>query len=245
MKRKTVRPGAIVLIIFLLGSSTLGALGGNSGNAATSGRGKPAAAVPAAQEGQLPGIIEAMPLQPLSEGEIAGILLMREEEKLARDMYAALYETWRIPVFANISGSEQTHMDWMELIIQRYNLDDPASSGSAPGNYESDELQQVYDQLLEKGLASLKGALEVGATVEDLDIADLERLIAESDNDDLRVVYQNLNKGSRNHLRSFYSQLQRQGANYTPRYISDKLFRAIIGSRNERGAISDPRYSFL
>ncbi len=45
----------------------------------------------------------------LSQAEIDGLLFTREEEKLARDVYAAL-DGYGNP-FVNIRGSEQSHMD--------------------------------------------------------------------------------------------------------------------------------------
>lgn len=50
---------------------------------------------------------------------------MREEEKLARDVYLELYETWDLPVFYNIAQSEQTHMGAVKTLIEKYNLKDP------------------------------------------------------------------------------------------------------------------------
>lgn len=44
------------------------------------------------------------------------LLYMREEEKLARDVYITLYEKWGIPVFNNISNRESDHND----LIQAY-----------------------------------------------------------------------------------------------------------------------------
>ena len=93
-------------------------------------------------------------------------------------------------------------------------------------------------------MSSYTAALEVGALIEDLDIADLQKLIDGSGNDDVRVVYQNLLKGSRNHMRAFARQLQRFGQEYTPEYISISDYRSIIGSRNETGVIGDPHFSF-
>ena len=63
----------------------------------------------------------------LSAEEAEGILYMREEEKLARDVYLTLHEKWEMPIFQNISSSEQTHTDAVKTLIDRYELDDPAA----------------------------------------------------------------------------------------------------------------------
>ena len=111
----------------------------------------------------------------LSKEEIEGLLLMREEEKLARDVYTALYEKWNLRVFKSIGqGSEATHMDAMKRLLDRYNLEDPVGE-DVPGVFQNEELQKAYNELVEKGSKSIGDALLVGAYIEDLDIYDLER----------------------------------------------------------------------
>ena len=191
-------------------------------------------------------IVQDMEAGTLSSAEEAGILLMREEEKLAWDVYLTLYEKWNIPVFANIAASEASHMDAMELLIERYGLGDPLDdeSAAARGSYQREEFEELYSELTAQGLASYQKALEVGALIEDLDIADLQKLISESSNDDVKVVYQNLVKGSRNHLRAFTRQLERYDGEYEPQYISIIDYQKIITSRNEAGVITDPDFFF-
>lgn len=182
----------------------------------------------------------------LSESEKEGILLMREEEKLARDVYLTLYEKWNVPVFANIARSEETHMDAMELLIERYGLEDPVSdeARSNRGSYAQPNFNSLYAELTEKGLSSFEAALEVGALIEDLDIADLQELLSGSGNEDVKIVYQNLLKGSRNHLRSFTMQLERYNTVYQPEHISKTDYDRIVSTRNETGVITEPDFSF-
>jgi hypothetical protein len=78
-------------------------------------------------------------------------------------------------------------------------------------------------------------ALKVGAEIEDLDIKDLKLLLAETDNKDIQLVYQNLCRGSRNHMRSFNKQLLRSGVSYKAKYISQTELQSIISSPMERG----------
>lgn len=47
----------------------------------------------------------------LNQQEIDAILYMREEEKLARDVYEFLYTKWKVNPFENIRHSEQMHMN--------------------------------------------------------------------------------------------------------------------------------------
>jgi hypothetical protein len=48
----------------------------------------------------------------------AQLLYLVEEEKLARDVYAALDAVSISPKFKNISGAEQTHMDAVGLLLK-------------------------------------------------------------------------------------------------------------------------------
>ena len=145
----------------------------------------------------------------LSEVEAEGLSFMREEEKLARDVYLTLYEQWGIRIFQNIAGAEETHMSAVADLLERYGLPDPAAD-TAVGVFTNPELQALYDQLIEDGSQSLADALRVGALVEEVDIIDLETYIAQTDNEDVLLVYQNLLKGSYNHLRAFTSTLEKQ-----------------------------------
>jgi hypothetical protein len=169
----------------------------------------------------------------LSEDEASGLLYMREEEKLAHDVYIALYEKWGIPIFQNIAESEQTHTDAVKVLLDAYGLADP-SEGKAPGEFENSDLQTLYDQLTAQGNQSLEDALKVGAAIEEIDILDLENHLAQTENSDIRMVYENLMKGSRNHLRSFTSTLGRQtGQTYQPQYLSAEVYQNIVGSAIE------------
>ena len=177
----------------------------------------------------------------LSSSDEEGLALMREEEKLAHDVYLALYEKWNIPVFNNIAASEQQHTDAVKLIIDAYGLDDPADN-SAAGTFENPELQKLYNDLVAQGSASLSEALKVGATIEDLDIADLQELLEKTENTELKILYQNLMKGSRNHLRSFTAQLERYNESYEPVYISKDYYDTILKYNHEMAPIADPDY---
>jgi len=154
------------------------------------------------------------------------LLWMREEEKLARDVYLAMDDRWNKRVFRNIASSEQQHMDALLRQINSFNLVDPVVPER--GVFYSDELQNLYAELVEKGQQSYVDALEVGATIEDLDIDDLMKAIDATDNLALKMTYQSLLEGSKNHLRSFIGLLQQRGVSYAPQFISQELFDAII-----------------
>jgi hypothetical protein len=178
--------------------------------------------------------INQQPVQQLDEIEKEGILYMREEEKLARDVYLRLYELWGTNNFNNIGSSEQTHMDSMKLLIDRYNLQDPAE-GKGQGEFANQDLQQLYNDLIAKGNKAEIEALNVGAAIEEIDIIDLEEYVAQTNKEDIITVYNNLMKGSRNHLRSFVSVLEKRGVTYKPQYLTTEQYEAIITTSIEKG----------
>jgi hypothetical protein len=182
----------------------------------------------------LQGQINAMPYETLSEDEKNSLIYIREEEKLARDVYLTLNTKRNINVFSNISSSEQTHMDAILLLLKKYNIPDPAGE-NAIGVFTNQTLQGIYTQLVAQGNASLLAAYKTGATIEDLDIFDLKTALAKIDNQDIKLVYDNLAKGSRNHMRAFYRNILNAGGTYTPKYITQTEFDAIINSDMERG----------
>ncbi len=168
---------------------------------------------------------------PLSDNEKADLLFVREEEKLARDVYLYAYDKYGLTIFNNISKSEQRHMDAILSLLNTYNLEDPASTER--GVFTDSLLQSLYYQLTAQVDSSILSALTVGATIEDLDIADLEESIDSATHADIINTYSRLECGSRNHLRAFYGQILNYGGDYTPQFISQEEFDEIINSDHE------------
>ncbi len=77
-------------------------------------------------------------------------------------------------------------------------------------------------------------ALQVGAAIEEIDLVDIEAALLNIDNQDIRMVYDNLAKGSRNHLRSFVKNLEQQNVVYVPQYLSVTAYNAIVTTPTER-----------
>ena len=178
--------------------------------------------------------IDAYPVYDLSQDEIDGLILMREEEKLARDVYMYFADKYSLRIFSNIAQSEARHMAAMKTLLDKYGIEDPIKD-DARGVFTDPHMADLYAQLTAKGDASLLDALLVGATIEDLDIKDLMDLSANLDKDDILFVYGNLTKGSRNHLRAFNGQIVANGGSYQPQFISQETFNDIISSSRERG----------
>jgi len=179
--------------------------------------------------------IEAAPLSAVQESEV---LYLREEEKLARDVYLTLAERWQLPIFSNIAAAEQRHMDLVLKVIQVYGLVDPVADDTV-GVFTDTGLGALFGTLVADGETSLVGALRVGASIEDMDLADLSDLLAITDNDHLEIVAYNLAKGSRNHLRAFVRALEAQGETYAPQYLDQETFDAILEADVERRIFYD------
>ncbi|MEB3772680.1 MAG: DUF2202 domain-containing protein, partial [Desulfurococcales archaeon] len=165
----------------------------------------------------------------LTQEEINGLLFMREEEKLARDVYLKLYEMYGLQIFKNIAESEQRHTDAVLSLIEKYNLTDPAIN--EVGVFRNQELQELYNKLIEQGSRSLADALKVGALIEEKDIIDINKLINETKNPDIIRVYTNLVNGSAHHLAAFVSEYEQvTGEPYHPQLLSQQQFEKIISS---------------
>lgn len=174
-----------------------------------------------------------LPLETLDSAERERILFIREEEKLAYDVYQTLFDRYGVKIFQNIPNSELSHMEAMLSIIKKYQLIDPMDRNPR-GIFTDPALQSLYNALVSQGQVSLLAAYQVGAKIEELDIYDLNKSIAVTNNQDVKLVYDFLNKGSRNHLRSFYKNLSNAGGTYSPVYISLAEFTAIVTTPTEK-----------
>jgi len=170
----------------------------------------------------------------LSAEEAEALLFMREEEKLAHDVYIALYEQWGLQTFRNIANSEQAHTDSVKNLLDRYGLDDPAAAQT--GVFTNPELQALYTELVARGSQSLAEAIQVGGAIEEIDILDLQERLALTDNADIQQVFNNLLKGSTSHLRAFASVLQAQtGETYQPQVLSIEAFQSLLAGTTGNG----------
>ncbi|MBN2591503.1 MAG: DUF2202 domain-containing protein [Sedimentisphaerales bacterium] len=164
-------------------------------------------------------------VQP-TDSEVIDLWYMRQEEKLARDVYLTLSEQWDAVVFANISESEQRHMDSIKRLIDIYNLEDPVD-GLAIGEFADQAFVDLYNELTELGAKSLTDAFSVGITIEELDIADLTEKIKQITTRNVKRVFENLLSGSEKHLAAFQYNID----NYDP----DSPETCINGGQQRQG----------
>ncbi|MCB9878026.1 MAG: DUF2202 domain-containing protein [Planctomycetes bacterium] len=182
--------------------------------------------------------IQTLPLETIDTNEQWLLTHMREEEKLARDVYRTLFQRWQVPIFQNIAQSEQSHMDLVAFALDRYQLPDPVVSDQV-GVFTDPLFTLLYDFATTLGQVSLSHALLVGALIEDLDIVDLEHALYFTDNRDIDTVWQNLMKGSRNHYRAFHPQLAANGYYYPGFFTDPTILQAILATPNETGALDE------
>ena len=150
---------------------------------------------------------------------------MREEEKLARDVYATLYDYFysqgtTLYLFDHIASSEQRHMDAMLNLLAKYGIPDTAVEGGQ-GEYplscrdeeclfNNSDLAKLYSRLIKDGMKKTPlDAFLVGAYIEELDISDLvEAITTAAGFPIIQSVYDNLLCGSGNHLRAFARNIE-------------------------------------
>lgn len=197
------------------------------------------AAVATAQRGPGRGMagcqqLAGVPVGTLDAAEEAGVLYTREEEKLARDVYTALFTAWQEAEFARVAAAEQRHMDAVGVLLDRHGLTDPVGTNPA-GVFANAQLAALYSELVARGRQSRHEALRIAALIEELDIHDVSALLAATDEADLKTVYENLARGSRNHLRAFVAALADEGVTYVPVHLTAEEFAAIVAAGWERG----------
>ncbi len=171
---------------------------------------------------------EQIPFRELDTLESESLLFMHEEEKLARDVYLALFDLYGTRVFSNISGSEQQHMDTLKAFVDAWRLDDPILAET--GEFSHPDLQVLYDELVAKGSVSALEAFKVGALIEEIDIDDLQNAIEETQSLELKQAYQNLQAASFNHLRAFAKQIINLEGSYTAQHLSSELVDSILST---------------
>ncbi len=214
-----------------------------NGNQGGSAWGPPVSDVSCGQV--LDDYFDSLPINVLDTQTEDDIELLREEEKMARDLYLEMYQRWGLSVFSNIAQSEQQHMDLVAKLIDRYGLVDYAA-GMPIGEFNNLWVQETYNALYELGQLSLIDALWAGAIVEDVDIYHLDHMIvhcADHDFDDVSLIIENMNAGSRNHMRSFWGALDKRDVTYVavdePGRISQDRLDEIIDSDMETAIILD------
>lgn len=190
----------------------------------------------------------------LDTNEASHLTFMREEEKLARDVYLTFADMYPAQgVFANIATtSEQTHTDTMRDKLSQYGLPDPnpetnnlpTSLGVFTGAEWGWYFTEKFNAITAAGANSELDALMMGAFIEELDmhdIADCPAVMVDNgyndpcglsytDESGLINAYSSLIDGSENHLRAYVGQIEAiTGTTYQAQYLSQQEVDAILG----------------
>lgn len=189
----------------------------------------------------------------LDSNEQTHLEFMREEEKLARDVYITLGMRYpNLKIFGKIDDSEQRHTCAVCDMLAKYGIDDPNTNdnvgiftGPAYGEY----FTRKYTELVERGSIGAIEALHVGAYIEEMDMIDIAycppEIVAQAngidteadcgkiytDNLDIQRLYESLLEGSRSHLRAFVRNIEkRQGeGSYTAQVLTQEEVNEILG----------------
>lgn len=189
----------------------------------------------------------------LDLNEANHLIFMREEEKLARDVYTMFSMMYpNSVVFGRIDDSEQIHTDRVRQTLEAYGVEDPNTNdnlGVFTGESYGEYFTATYDALISQGATSELDALYVGALIEELDMLDIiscPDIILEQDNGiesnaecglvytdkpDVQNLYESLLRGSSNHLRGYVRAIEAvigEGA-YVPQLLSQEDLNAILG----------------
>lgn len=200
----------IALLVILLAGAVVWAIGERG---QTSQFRNQASSTPGHENMSVEDAMESHGIAPLSAKDASNnsetakeLAYLLEEEKLAHDVYQAMYDKWGARVFGNIKGSETMHGDMVWAVMESRSLSDPRKTEF--GKFTNPELQTLYDQLIARGNQSVTDAYKVGVSIEEKDIADLKETLAKLDakDTDVKDVIDNLIRSSENHLRAFSRQ---------------------------------------
>ncbi len=168
-----------------------------------------------------------------TEAWAADLQYLREEEKLARDVYLTLSRRWGLPQHANIASAEQTHMDRAKATLDGLGIADPVRDDTV-GVFVNGQLAELYRALVAQGQETEAASLVVGAAIEELDLWDIGQMRTRTTEPAALGLYDALACGSRNHLRSFVPQLTARQASYTPQHLTQDEYAAILAGAHEQ-----------
>lgn len=169
----------------------------------------------------------------LTPAQVGQLVRMREEEKLAHDVYVTLAQSSGLQIFNNIANAESQHMRTVEQLASRYSS---AAAANLPvGSFSDPQFQTLYNSLVAAGSKSPIAAATVGAKIEEMDIKDLQTLLSQNPPQDVSKVLEHLQRASGQHLRAFTMELKRLGGTNMPEFLSPEEYNSILISDNERG----------
>jgi len=178
--------------------------------------------------------VSTTPTTTLTTTETNDLQFMREEEKLARDVYLTMHGLWgdQSAVFSSIAASEETHTSTVDYLLEKFDVEDPVVNDTV-GVFVNQDLQALYDDLVAQGSRSFIDALYVGALIEEKDMEDILAAIEDTDERAIILAYSNLLDGSKSHLRAFVSVIEQQGIEYQAQILDQEEVDLILGDDSE------------
>lgn len=179
----------------------------------------------------IPGIVFSQ--SAITESEKAAIIFVVQEEKVAHDFYAAMYELHGLTPFRSISKSEGLHMDKAKSLVDHFGIEDPNSENyDTPGKFSSNKFQVMYDDLVREGSKSIPDALIESARFEEMDIVDIEKFNSTIQNEFIKSTFESLIGISKNHLKAIVRELSERGIEYSPFYLTREELNNIVESKD-------------
>nr|WP_320161009.1 DUF2202 domain-containing protein [uncultured Methanoregula sp.] len=221
---KSLAIGMLLVLGILIAAA--GCTGQQSGTKAVV---TPAVTVAVASAGSMQAGFQALPQAPLNASETADIIQLQEDQKAITDLNAVLaVQHPDVPVFQSIANASNVYQNADNVILTRYGIPNPEKT--AAGVFASQKLQRMYNTGVNTGSMSVKDALLVSATAEDMHIADLEAAIGRTDNTDVQFIYQQELAFSRNNLRALSQWITAYGGVFTPTYISVDYYNSMMNT---------------
>lgn len=135
----------------------------------------------------------------LSVSQRAELASMAQNEKLAHDLYAQLYQAYHLRLFSNLGAAEAGHLQALRTLMARYGVTDP-TAGQAAGHFSTPAVQAAYERLLAQARTSQQTALTVARNLERDAIARCTAALNGVTAPDARQVMQHLKAAETRHL---------------------------------------------
>lgn len=165
---------------------------------------------------------------PLTTDEIEFIYAVREDEKLAHNLY--IYFVTQYPTarqLANIGNAEINHITTIERVFTYYEIDFPTLG--QPGVFTDENRQAIYTRLTAQG-STLHEAYQVMAALEEENIVIYSKVASELTNPNLQLIINNLAQSSENHFKVLVNQITAWGSIYTPTLLEASQYEEILDS---------------
>ena len=168
-----------------------------------------------------------LPKEDLNNTEKEMLINARKNEKLAYDYNYTMFSKWGMPVFNHMATKLLANNDALKKMLNKYGLTDPINDMQI-GKYSDNELQSKYDSAVAKGNESLKNAYIEAANIEEQMIKFYRDASDKVDNQDLKLLFDNLRVRAEHSFAAFVRNLYRFGYEYQPHYITQAEFNQIV-----------------